>query len=167
AALDQRLRAHQLGRRDDARFHAEQLGLAGVLEPVLADRNGSIPRREDDVEEMLARMNLGDPALVLDPDLMAETLEVGENPRVVAGTAEQVEILGGAPDARIGAHRIGAGHQEWNLLGAQLAQRRGVERLRLRGWRYRCGRCCEAIGPPGHSDLMVTELRLSENRSGA
>src|SRR5207302_4761266 len=92
AALDQGLRAHELGGREDARLHAEQLGFAGVAEPVLADRDGSVPGREDDVEEVLARMHLGDPALILDPDLMAETLEVGENAWVVARTAEEIEI---------------------------------------------------------------------------
>src|SRR5262249_37450445 len=121
APLNESLRAHELGGRDDAGPHAEQLDFAGVAEPVLADRNGSIPRGEDDVEEVLAGMDLGDPALVLDPDLVTELLEVAENPRVVAGPAEKVEILGGTADAGIGAHRIGAGDQERNPFAAKFA----------------------------------------------
>ena len=111
---------------------AEHLDLPRVLEPRVADRHGAVRRGEDDVEEMLALEDLAKPALVLDLDGVAEMLEMAEDARVVAGLAEDVEILGRAGDARIGADRIGAGEQERQAKAGQLAQRLGIEALGLR-----------------------------------
>src|SRR3712207_3072624 len=50
----------------DANGKAEDLRLAGVLEPVVGDRHGAVGGREDQIEEVLAAEDLADPALVLE-----------------------------------------------------------------------------------------------------
>ncbi|MNE29864.1 hypothetical protein D3C80_1233590 [compost metagenome] len=56
--------------------------------------------------------HLGDPALVLHVGPVASGLKEGENARIVARLAEDVQILGRTADPGIGRHRIGAGQQE-------------------------------------------------------
>src|SRR5215203_3616565 len=131
AQLDEALRPHELGRADDAHGRAEDLYVARILEPLVADRHGAVGGGEDHVEEMLALVDLAEPALVLDLDGVAELLEVAEDARVVASLAEDVEVLRGPRNAGVGGQRIGAGEQERQPELRQLAQGLGVEALRL------------------------------------
>ena len=129
----------ELGRRDHAHRHAEYFDARRVIEPSIAHRHGAMPGGEDQVEEMLAAKNLGDPTLVLDLDRIAEALEVLEDGRVVARLAKDVEVLGRARDAGIDAERIGAAQQEWEPEFRQFAQGVGIERLGQRRRRSRFG----------------------------
>ena len=76
AQLDEAFRPDELGRPDDAHGGAEHLDLARVLEPLVADRHGAVRGGEDHVEEVLALVDLAEPALVLDLDRVAEVLEM-------------------------------------------------------------------------------------------
>ncbi|MNQ93081.1 hypothetical protein D3C85_1085280 [compost metagenome] len=80
-----------------------------LAKPAVRHRDGPVRHGEDDVEEVLVVLpHLGDPALVLDIRPIAAGLEVGEDTRVVAGFAEDVQVLGRTADAGIGRDRIGA-----------------------------------------------------------
>jgi hypothetical protein len=61
---------------------------------------------------VLAAVDLAYPALVLDLRPVAALLEEGEDPREVAGLAEDVEVLGGPYDPRVGRDRVGPRQQE-------------------------------------------------------
>jgi hypothetical protein len=78
-----------------------------VLEPLIAHRHGAVPRRKNDVEEMLPAEHLGEPALVFDLDPVTEITEMLEDARAVGRLAEDVEILGRARDPGVGADRTG------------------------------------------------------------
>jgi hypothetical protein len=98
----------------------------------VVDRDRAVRHGEDHVEEMLLVLpDLGDPALVLDVGAVAAGLEEGEDAGVVAGLAEDVQILGRPPDARVGGDRIGARQQEGNAALLQQAQRSPHRRPRL------------------------------------
>src|SRR5262245_60938942 len=129
----------ELGRRDHAHWHAEYFDAGRVIEPSIAHRHGAMPGGEDQIEEVLAAENLGDPTLVLDLDRIAEALEVLEDGRAVARLANDVEILGRARDAGIDAERIGAAQQERQPEFRQFAQGVGIERLGQRRRRSRFG----------------------------
>ena len=97
-----------------------------------------------------------------------------EDARVVAGLAEDVEVLGRPRDARIGRQRIGAGEQEGQAELVQLPQRLGVEglgfrvfegRLRL-GIHDRHARIASA-GFGGASWRFMTPFRLVPARVAA
>ena len=102
AQLDEAFRPDEFGRSDDAHGRAEHLDLARALEPLIAD--GIVPFDEAKItsKKYCALEDLAEPAIVLDLDGVAEVLEMRQDPRVVAGLAEDVEILGRARDARIG-----------------------------------------------------------------
>jgi hypothetical protein len=107
-----------------------------VLEPLIGHGDDAMPGGKDHVEEILALEDLAEPALVLDLDDVTETLEVIEDTRVVARLAQDVEVLGRARDAGIGAERIGAGQQERRTELCEFVQRLGVECFGvLRRWR--------------------------------
>jgi len=59
--------------------------------------------------------------------------------RVIAGLAEDVEILGGARDAGIGAQRVASRQQERQSQAGQLAQRLGIEQFGVPRRRRRLG----------------------------
>src|SRR5215475_1577061 len=143
AQLDERLRPDELGGADHRHRHPENFRLAGMREPCVADRHGAVGRGEDDVEKIFALAHLGDPPLVLDLDRIAEVLEARENARVVAGAAEDIEVLGRTADPRIGADRIGAGQQHRQVRVLELAQNLGVEGFRLRRGCHRRRRTAE------------------------
>src|SRR5439155_23434414 len=122
---------------DDAHRYAEQLDAWRMLEPRIAHGRGAVPGGEDQVEEMLAAEDLGDPTLVLDLDCIAEALEAFEDARVIARLAKDVEVLGCARDAGVDAERIGAAQQERQIELRELAQGvyvKGLGQRRRRGW---------------------------------
>ena len=111
---------------------AEDLRLALLLEPEVVDRRDAGGGVEDHVEEIVALAHLGDPALVLDLGLVAALLEEVQDARIVAGLAEDVDVLGRAPHARIGVQRIGARDQERQAALGEHVQTFGIEILGLR-----------------------------------
>lgn len=139
AQLDEAFRPDEFRRSDDAHGSAEDLDLAGMFEPGVADRHGAIRGREDHVEEILSLEDLAEPAVVLDLDRVTEILEMREHARVVAGLAEDIEILRRARNPRIGRERIGAGEQKGQPELVQLPEGFRVERFRLRVFEGRLG----------------------------
>ena len=71
-----------------------------LAEPAVGHGDGAVGHGEDDVEEMpVVLPDLGDPAFVLDVGAIAALLEIGENAGIVAGLAEDIQVLGRATDA--------------------------------------------------------------------
>ncbi|MNT57594.1 hypothetical protein D3C72_1949710 [compost metagenome] len=110
-----------------------------LAKPAVRHRDGAVRHGEDDVEEVLVVLpDLGDPALVLNIRPVTAGLEVGENARVIAWLAEDVQVLGGTADAGVGRHRIGAGEQERHAGFLQKPQALLVKGHGL-GRRFKCG----------------------------
>src|SRR6266699_1908379 len=135
--LDEGLGPNQLGRCDDTHRYAEHLDTRCVLEPLIAHGHNAVPGGEDHVEEMLTAEDFGDPTLVLDLDGITQAFEAIEDARVIARFTKDVEVLGCARDAGIGAERVSAGQQKRKTELRQLAQGLCVKGL---GQRRRCGR---------------------------
>src|SRR5215207_8516136 len=98
---------HLLG-RDDECLSAEDGNLLRVREPGLFYGAGAVVGSVNDVHEELPPPRLGDPEEVLDLRLEACFLQRLEDPRHDLFGYEHVEVLGVAPDARVGVQRQGA-----------------------------------------------------------
>ena len=134
AVLDEELRPDELGRRQDPHLHPIEARGADLLEPAVGDRRDRAGRAEDQVREPGLALDLGDPALVLDLDLVAAVLEVGEDARVVAGLAEDVQVLRRPVEPRVRVDRIGPARR-YGTSDSSSSLRIGVERVGFAGRR--------------------------------
>lgn len=131
SVLDEALGPDKLRWTDDPHLTAQQLDLPCMLQPLVADRHGAVRRREYDVKKMRAFENLSKPSVVRDLDRIAGLLEMGEDAGKVAGLAENIEVFGLARDARIGAHRVGAGDKKGDVRRGEFADRLCIKDLGL------------------------------------
>src|SRR5918997_2536151 len=97
---------HLLSRNDES-LPVEYGDLPRVREPRLFHGACAVVGGVDDVHEKLSPPRLGDPDRVLYLRLEARLLQCFENPRHVLFGHEQVEVLGVAPNARMGVQRQG------------------------------------------------------------
>src|SRR5262249_6981802 len=75
----------------------------------------AVARAEDEVDHPFSGAGLGEPVGERDVGLAAQTRELGEDRVDVAGTQEDVEVLGVARDPRVALEREGAADQKGDV----------------------------------------------------
>src|SRR3990170_669827 len=125
------LRENHLFGRNDEGLPVEDGDLPRVREPGLFHGACAVVGGVDDVHEKLSPPRLGDPDRVLYLRLEARLLKRFENPQHDLFGHEQVEVLGVAPDARMGVQRQGTAEHVANSGAVQSVESFAVNLARF------------------------------------